>query len=365
VVTEVYTPGLFFTLGVFVLLQRAHAKRRPWLVIAAGLVAGLGLGMHMSIATCGLGYAWLVFTYGIDLNWRRGLAARLTESWKERLRVALGSALAAIVGAAVFLYIPLRTFERWDRRDWVIFSKNVSGGTFKRKFLDEYDLSERVKLVFDVFVDNLHFAGLALAAVGFAALLRNRPRAAIGLVMGAVGNVYWFFNYNVPDLDVFFLPAVAIACIWLAFGIDGAGEVLGRVRPALRRAAWVGLSLPAWFVYQNFTKVDLSRATEAQQYAEQVCETSEEPGRIALYSSPKEWRYYSVFLYARQALGLCDSFEIWRKPGLRHIADAVKRGRAVYTFVPLQRLKKHFVVEQDGRLFRLRARAVARTERKG
>jgi hypothetical protein len=37
----------------------------------------------------------------------------------------------------------------------------------------------------------------------------------------------------------------------------------------------------------------------------------------------------------------------------------------VYTFVPLQRLKKHFVVEQDGRLFRLRARAVARTERKG
>ena len=356
VVAEVYTPGLVFTLGVFVLLHRAQSLSRPWLVVLAGLVGGLGLGMHMSIATCGLGYAWLVGTHGIELRRWSDFANVLTQRWLLRIKVALGAGVAAVLGAGVFLYVPIRTFNRWDKREWVIFRKNATGGAFKRKFLENYDVDARIDFSIDIVVNNLHYVGIALALLGAAVLLRRRPRMGVALVLGAVGNVYWFFNYNVPDLDVFYLPAMAIGCLTSAFAVDATGRWLSRFRPALAEAQWLAVLLPVSLTLRNYDTVDLSHETEARAYAQEVCSNIESPSRIVSFSSPNEWRYYAVFLYSKQALGMCEGIEVWKKPHIADVRRSVNRGAKLYSFRKTNRLTKRFHLVDDGRLFRIEPR---------
>jgi hypothetical protein len=355
VVAEVYTPGLFFTLGVVAILERAHARQRPRLLAVAGLVGGLGVGMHMSIATFGLGYTWLVATWGIDYRHPRDLR-RLADHGKARIGRMLAAGAAALVGLLVFAYVPLRSFEKWDMRELVIFRKNTMGGTFKRKFLQNYDFGDRLELVAGFFVDNLLFVGLALAAIGAGLLLTRRPKLGVGLLLCAAGNAWWFFNYLVPDLDVFYLPTLAVACICAGFGAQAVGELLARLHPRLRLLSWATLGLPLFLVARNYPRVDLSDTVEAAQWGERACRGIAEDARILLYSSPNEWRYYSVFLYVQDALQQCTDVEIWRKPRVAQIRYALARGEPIYMFHRVGRISSKFEVVDDDGLLRLEPR---------
>ncbi len=355
VVAEVYTPGLFFTLGTFAILERAHAKKRPSLLAVAGLVGGLGVGMHMSIATCGLGYAWLVAMWGIDFRHPRDLR-RLAEDGKGRIKRILAALGAALGGLLVFAYVPIRSFEHWDLREWIIFRKNFMGGTFKRKFLRDYAFGDRFELVAEFVVDNLLPLGIALALVGALVLLVRRPTLGIGLLLGALGNAWWFFNYLVPDLEVFYLPALAVACICVGFGAQGIADLLARRHARLRVLAWTALGLPLFLVVRNHARVDLSEATQAAKWGQRACSNVAPKARVLLYSSPEEWRYYSVFLYVQQALQQCEDVEIWRKPKVAQIQRALARGEPVYMFHRVGEISDNFEIVDDGGLLLLRRR---------
>ncbi|HFE44299.1 MAG TPA: DUF2723 domain-containing protein [Nannocystis exedens] len=350
VVTEVYTPGLFFTLLTLALLLQAERQRRPLWLVLAGLTGGLGVGVHMSIATFGLGYAWLVLSHPLP-----GTAWVSTV----RAKLAVKSALAAAAGLLVFAYIPLRTFTTGSRREWVIFLKNFTGGTFKRRFLREYDLRERALLVGNILVDNLQIVGLILCVLGLLFLLKKRPRSGIALLLGAAGNLYWFFNYRVPDLDVFFLPAIAAMCICVGIAADELGDLLGRRHKYAPAIGLLALALPLASINRNYGRVDLSQATQAAAYGESVCETTEQNGIIAHYSSPKEWRFYSVLLYQQEALHRRPDIELWRKPKPNELIAKVKSGAPVYMFDdPPRRLRFRLEGIPEGRLMRLRLRSL-------
>src|SRR5690606_29965640 len=97
---------------------------------------GLGLGLHLFLATCGLGFALLVARAG----WQRGGDDRRPAA---RVRAVAKLGLAAggcvLVGALVFLWLPWRaamdpplnfgdpsTLDRWW---WV-----VGGGVYRQHF---------------------------------------------------------------------------------------------------------------------------------------------------------------------------------------------------------------------------------------
>jgi hypothetical protein len=362
VVAEVYTPGLFFTLGAFLLLERGLARHRPRLLIAAAFVGGLGLGMHMSIATCGVGYAWLVLNHGIGGGIRGGirpqrvpdLAALVRDAWSSRLPVLASCVVATFGGALAFLYIPWRKFERWDDPiEWIGFRKNATGGAFKRKFLIDYDWNERFQMTADIAFDNLHVVGFALAVVGCTMLVRRRPVLAIGLLLGALGNVYWFFNYAVPDLDVFYLPALAIASLGVGAGVEQLGALAQRLRPGLSRGRVLGLVFPAYLLAHNFDQVDLSGKTEAAVYGQAACRSTPPGAAIMMDSRPPEWRLYSVYLYVQQALGECEDIEILKRPKIGEVRRRLARRQPVFAFLPPPRMEGKFAIEETGVLYRL------------
>ncbi len=357
VVAEVYTPGLVFTLGTFALLGVGSKRERPRLLVAAALVAGLGVGMHMSIATLGLGYVWLTLSHGAKLERLAELRGWLTAPWRPRLQVAFASLGAVLLGLSVFMYIPFRRFgDEWDERDWIGFVKNATGGKFKNKFMSRYDFGERLELVGSIFVDNLLPVGVALAVVGLGLLVARRPRWGIGLTLGAAGNVWWFFNYSVHDLDVFYLPAIAIACIGIAIAIDEIGDRLASRRPAWGRLRWAALLLPVLLGARNYPEVDLSEATDARTWAQAACTTLPPDAKVILYSRRPEWEYYAVFLYVQQALGQCQDVEILKSPRRMHVARMLNRGVPVYAFFPVDEIEEAWEVTPEGPLWRIALR---------
>ena len=105
-VAAVYAPGLCVVLGVFLLLLRARARRQVLPVLLAGGLAGLGLGLHYGVATCGLGFGLLVLLH-LPPEPRIGpgqahAARKLPHaSLRFGLRMAGGAALWACAGATV------------------------------------------------------------------------------------------------------------------------------------------------------------------------------------------------------------------------------------------------------------------------
>lgn len=364
VVAEVYTPGLVFTLGALLLLIRADERESTRPAVLAGLVGGLGMGMHMSIATFGLAYVWLLLTHAVPLERLRDVSALLTRTWPRRLRVMVLSGLAAVSGLMVFAYVPFASFERWDAREWTIFRKNLTGGAFKRKMLKEYDFGERFDLTWDILVNNLELAGLGLAAVGLLALLRRRPKLGVAVFLAAAGNLWWFFNYKVPDLDVFYLPAIACLCLLAGQGMDALVVTASQERSRALDMGWLALVFPAWFVWRNYETVDLSEATEARAWGNEVCENIRGRGRVVNFSTPNEWRYYAVLLYQQEALGRCKNLEIWGKRDIDHrqLRVAVHRGDPIYAFVQIGRLRLYDLEAHHG-LYRVYPRSSAAKRR--
>lgn len=359
IVAEVYTPGLAFTLGTFVLLHRGLVRPRARTVWLAALVAGVGVGMHMSIATLGLGYAFLVLSYRVPVERVRDLPRVLTRQWRPKLAASSGSLGAVALGLCVFLYIPLRRFERWDARDWTNFVKNATGGRFKNKLLHEYDVSERLAMVQQIFVDNLQWVGILLALVGLVALLLRYPRWGTALLLAAGGNAWWFFNYDVPDLHVFYLPALAIAALGVGAGIDALAGAVARRWPSARHGGWVGLGLPLWVLLTHYQLIDMSERTDAGTFGEEACALLPPGAMLVHWSESDEWERYSVILYMQKALRECTEVHVVNRPSAKTLDIALERGQPVYAF--LRRRFGFVVFVREGPLYRIEPKSPPRS----
>ncbi|HGG58226.1 MAG TPA: DUF2723 domain-containing protein, partial [Nannocystis exedens] len=292
VVAEVYTVGLFFSLSVFALLiEAAHRGRDRWVVLA-GFLGGLGVGVHMSIATLGLGYVWLILVHPPAISRR---------SFCQRTKLALKAAAASLAGLMIFLYVPLsvRAHGAWGSLHNLYAL--IAAKTFQSFFLDDYDFLPRLHKLWLILVDELHFAGLLLVVLGVAWLLRKSRHRAIALLLGAFGNLYWFFNYEVHDPEVFFLPAIAIGAIFIGIAAQAIVRTLTTIHRWAPALGLCVLALPGYFVDKNYKRVDLSGNYEAAIYGDAICAQIEDDAVLVHYSSPREWRLYSVFLYQHLA----------------------------------------------------------------
>ncbi len=368
-VAEVYTPALFVALLVLWLLLRGRARGQRRLVVLAAFVAGLGLGMHLFVATCGLGYALLVLGFGTGAGGPRTLAhlAR-RDDLGQTLRLVGLCLLATFVGSLIYLYIPLRAASgpavnvndpsTWERFWWV-----VTGGNYRNWFLKEYDLGQRLWGATRLFWDQLGAVGALLAGAGLWALGRRDVQVALALVLAAAGNIWFFIDYNVHDLPVFLLPAVAmLACAIPAgaqWALDAARVDERRTLPRtiVIAALWGYGLLRLW---STRSEADLSEFTEARDYGEQLARELPKGAVIVNFTTPPEWQRDAVFrLYFREVLGERRDVEIVTLPPPEWLVAQVRSGRPVYFYVPVPMAGEFVVMEPVG----VAVRAVAVRER--
>jgi hypothetical protein len=145
----------------------------------------------------------------------------------KRLSWWLAGILGFGIGVAQFLWLPLKASTLTDRMMLARAPINLKGiysytlGAFSQlKFAFPLgELPDRLVIYLDLVRQEFTILGLILGVIGLVALLLRRPRYYYLLVGMYLVHVWFFIQYRVFDLEVFFLPAHFIWAIFIAFGL--------------------------------------------------------------------------------------------------------------------------------------------------
>jgi hypothetical protein len=209
--------------------------------------------------------------------------------------------LSFLLPLLLYLYLPLRgsagSLDGTYQNTWRGFWQWVMASGYSGFFADN-PLARDLDAAFyaGLFWQQFGPVGLALALVGIVGLLRQTPArggpqsAAAGLwfrrsfgrkalaLTGLAFLTYAAFAvvYQVPDVEVFFIPAFLITAVWIATGLDYAADLL-RVRGqslALRRLLAAGCLLlflaailqPLLVAARTYPDLDLSQRWTLRDY---------------------------------------------------------------------------------------------------
>ncbi len=252
VIAEVYTTGTALMAAILLLVlcwQRGGSVRN---LALAGLLGGLSLGVHLSVAL--MAPAVLVLMI-------------ITRADRRAWRLAVGS---AILGVLIYL----AAFVLVDAQDHPVSYYNAtvrpSLSTWELTPADFDSLPERLRfqlearqfqgLMFTLpppaviarageygarLADQFAAPVIALAVVGFLAMWAHHWRANLLLLLTFGAHLVYDLNYNIGDIHVFYIPTYLVIALWAS---AGAGSIMAagwrlrhRSRSSLVTAGTAGL----------------------------------------------------------------------------------------------------------------------------
>lgn len=300
---EVYTLHVLLVVSILLLWQRAWQKDQPALALAYFALLGLAGANHGTSILLAL--ALLAGTDWKDSRWRR-----------YSLR---GILLGGLLAGLLYLYFPWRAaqeplinyigeyFGRDPRRPadllWL-----VTGQAFRCAVQPAWTLREGwaqlLRLGAFLWDGSLGLAPL-LGIWGWLQLDKSQPRWNRLLSVFFVGNLVFFFIYQVVDKEAMFLPIYLSLDLWIAQGVLGFAGWLATRLPRLEQAAALRLTNLALLILLgvgmavDWRAVDLSQDRQAYNYAHQVLEALP-PSTVIV----NHWATASVFDYLRIVEGV-------------------------------------------------------------
>ena len=224
VIAEVYTPNTFLlslTLLLLLLWSRheesmggrdATDAKSVRLFGAFALVYGLSMGTHLSNLAFAPGLIFFILlTNRYFLLQPRLLAAGL-----------LGFGL----GILQFVWLPLKAGDSTDAVSSVrpddlrgIYDYTLGAFPQYRWAYPLSDMPERIDLYAGFVVANFYLPGVLLAVAGAWAMLWRHPKAFFLFLGAYLPHALFFMEYNVVDLEVFFLPSHLVVAIVAGYGL--------------------------------------------------------------------------------------------------------------------------------------------------
>ena len=307
VIAEVYTLHvLFITLFLLTLILWRKRRRDRYLLLAA-FVGGVAMTNHLTSVF--LLPSGLLFVAMVD-------SSRIL-----KLDPLLKSAGLFFVGLLPYLYLPLRASmdppllnagPAGNPATFAGFVNLISGGEHKdRIFTFGFaELPGRLVIYAEHLVENLNPALLALAVVGIVVLVL-RDRTALALLGSIfVLNLAYALEYDIDDLEIYFVPTYLMLCIALALGADflvgwARTRHLGRFSAA--PVAGLLILVAALFsVPQSYVKADRSEDFKGREIIETVADGTK-PGATVLYHG-RSLHYMQLVEDRRDDLKLVDPF---------------------------------------------------------
>ncbi len=253
---EVYTMNATFLLGVAYLLLLWRQRGGDGLLLGAALLYGVSLGNHATMVLMAPAYLALVVV-GRRKELSLGLLAK--------------AAVAAVLGVAVYLYIPIRGFAG----AWHPYYAPVSTPTEIWQLLTGARAQGRMGSSLPQMVGNLGnytvelgrqivtqplgwiAAALivGLGALGIGTTFRRDRAVGIFLLLAFVLELLYALNFRVDDIAVFYIPTYLLLAIGLAVGVSALAARLPR---AGLFVSLVPLLLAAVAVVANQSHVDRS-----------------------------------------------------------------------------------------------------------
>jgi hypothetical protein len=246
-IAEVYAPGVAVLAAVLfgLLAWERTGKSAP--LFAAGLLGGLGLGVHASVGV--FAPAAIIFLALHRSPGRKPWRSRWRTLWKPAL---LGAAAGLALYLLAFLIVdlnapPANIFNAAygpARSAWGLSQEDVANPLTRITFVGAGrqwrtalypDPVGAVKKVGE-YVGNLprefSLLSLILAAAGLLALIWRDWRLAILFGLGLLSFWIFYFNYHVGDIYVFYIPGYLLLAVLAGAGLGAVDRFLAARRIA-------------------------------------------------------------------------------------------------------------------------------------
>lgn len=333
VAAELYAPQGCVTAALIALALRWRDSGRTPLFIGLCGLAGLGLGVHLSLVLMLPGLAVLA------------LAPPLRVVRQPALLIA--GALCGLVGAAVYAYLPIRMLadlplnparDYWqvDLASWNGFWWMVSGAAFRSEVFDVGAPALPAELARFAYRLWSNFLGLPalLGAVGLVVELRRQPWIHLGLFLMLLGHLAFYLSYGALDKEVMFLPAYVIWGIWIGLGARAVARWVAAAfnsedAPLLAPAALSVMA--ALLVLINFGWADASQDWSARERGEAILrELDRDAVFVGAWADLRLVEYLQQVEGQRRDVQPVDMFFAPTAERGRRIAAALHAGRPVY-----------------------------------
>jgi hypothetical protein len=245
VIAEIYTPGAAFFAGVFLALLYWQQTRHLWALWVAGLLGGLSLGVHLTVAL-------LAPAVGIFMLVERKVGP---PAW----RAALSGALVGVVLFAGAFFVldwldspadfidiavqPSRSVWGMDEKDLDSPMERLAFSITARQWRDRMfaDPSRVMPENIGWYVANLgnEFSLIAVLFAGLGAyvLCACHPRLAALLLTALLAQWTYTFNYEIHDIYVFHISGYVLLSLLAASGAGLLADLWSTLR-------WRGWSRP-------------------------------------------------------------------------------------------------------------------------
>lgn len=189
--------------------ENGQASVKWWYIFAFSL--GLSFTNHMTTILLAPGLLYVYFaTQGFDVR-----------SWKRIGRMAI----PFVIGFSVYLYLPFRAMQS-PLMNWgnpVTLEKFLWHWTGKQYRVWIFSSTEAAGRQLRYFISSLPYefayVGLVLAVIGVFVLWKAHRKLAITVLLLFFGCVFYSINYDIHDIDSYFLLAYVCVAILAAVGL--------------------------------------------------------------------------------------------------------------------------------------------------
>lgn len=236
------------------------SSSKPWIYVAITLA--LGFSNHMTTILILPGTVTLYFV-------KRGFC----RSALKPMIIMIGVFISLL--CLIHLYLPLRAAQNpvlnWGNPvNWDNILRHVSGKQYRVwLFSSSRAAMKNLGIFFHNFPGEFTWSGLVLGLLGIYSSFIRTPRLAIFFLITSLSTVLYSINYDIHDLDSYFLLAYIVFAVWIAFGVRW---ILYRIRGKSYRVVFlcllaIGVTVEA---IQNFSRVDKSDLYVFEDYTKQA-----------------------------------------------------------------------------------------------
>ncbi len=383
VIAEVYAlNALFLMLALYLALRwGVHPTLSNRTLTLLAFAFGLSLAHHRTMILLGPALALYVL-------WGNPGLAR---SPKHLLRLGL----AFLIPLGLYSFLPLRglvtTSLDGTYRNTLAGFLSWIGGADYGVFLADNPMAQETRglsFLWGLMGKEFTWVGVGAGLVGLAWLVRRWPRRWAFLALATLTYLVFAANYRVADVEVFFIPFLALWTQWIGAGVEAGGQggysppltrgqvaglrlvngatlrlrllvagglALGRLFSGLVSLAGyaVALGLPAFLLITNLPRVDASRHWAAHDYGLDILRqpTEENAAVVGILGEMSLLRYFQETQgYRPDLLPVPADTELQRLQATR---AQVASGRAVYLTRPSPGMEQEYSLASFGPLIKV------------
>lgn len=293
-VIEVYSLHLFFVSAILYTFFRAMtSKNLNRFSILFAYLLGLSFTNHMTTVLLIPGLVGYYFS-ARGFSWK---------SWRDGLVLLI----PFTIGLSVYVYLPLRAAQEpllnWGNpQDWPHFLRHVSGKQYQIWMALSSEIAvKQLRLFLSLSWREFTPIPIVLIPAGIWWLYHNSQKFLILTLIFFISTLAYSINYDIHDIDAYFLTAFIMMTIWIIMGIAQIYLWLSlKSRPANMVYYLSALVICLLPFFSHMTDISQDDNTFVRNYVRNVLHSTAENGLILSY----QWDYFvSPFLYMQHVDG--------------------------------------------------------------